>query len=97
MLGVKMNEDDKAYYARMDTLISELPKERQQALIQAIKLILRTFTEDDTQGVLLLVSTDGYLTTMGLNATYHESSALVSAAHHVFMETADTADKEVKH
>ena len=97
MLGVKMNEDDKAYYARMDTLISELPQERQKALIQAIKLILRTFTEDDTRGVLLLTDIDGYLTTMGLNATYHESALIVRTSDLIFNETAEIADKEVKH
>ena len=68
-----------------------------QALIHAIKLILRTFTEDDTQGVLLLADKEGYLTTMGMNATYHESAAMVSAAHSIFMETAAANDTEVKH
>ena len=92
-----MNEEDRAYYAKMDAQIAALPDEQQQALIHAIKLILRTFTEDDTQGVLLLADKEGYLTTMGMNATYHESAAMVSAANSIFMETAVANDTEVKH
>jgi len=97
MLGEQMTDDDRAYYARMDALIAALPQERQRALIHAIKLILRTFTEEDTHGVLLLADGGGYLTTMGLNSTYYESAALVHASSQLFNDTAAAADEEVKH
>lgn len=97
MLGVKMKEDDHAYYARMDELIAALPEARQQALIHVIKAVLRTFTEEGTHGVLLIMDEQGYLNTMGLNASYHEAAALINASHHIFEETAAAADDEVKH
>ena len=97
MLGVKMNEDDRAYYARMDELIAAMPEARQQALIHVIKTVLRTFTEEGTQGVLLIMDEQGYLNTMGLNASWYEAAALINASHHIFQDTAAAADGEVKH
>lgn len=97
MLGVKMNEDDKAYYARMDALVAALPEARQQALIHVIKAVLRTFIEDGTHGVLLISDEQGYLHTMGLNASYYEAAALIDASHHIFKDTSADADDEVKH
>jgi hypothetical protein len=92
-----MNEDDKAYYARMDTLIAAMPDDQQKALIKAIKLMLRTFVEEDTQGVLVVASTDGYLTTMGLNATFFESAGIIRASAEVFADTFKGSDEETKH
>ena len=97
MLGVKMNEDDRAYYARMDELIARLSEARQQALIHVIKMVLRTFTEEGTQGVLLVMDEQGYLNTMGLNASYHEAAALINASHYIFQDTSTNTDDEVKH
>jgi hypothetical protein len=92
-----MDEDDRAYYARMDTLIAAMPDDQQKALIKAIKLILRTFVEEDTQGVLVVASKDGYLTTMGLNASFYESAGLVHASADVFNQTFSQQDEGVKH
>lgn len=97
MLGEVMNEDDKAYYARMDAQIAAMPDDQQKALIKAIKLILRTFVEEDTQGVLVVAGTDGYLTTMGLNANFLESASIVRASAEVFADTFRGNDEETKH
>ena len=97
MLGVKMDEQDKAYYARMDELIAALPEARQQALIEVIKTVLRAFTEEDTRGVLLIMDEKNYLHTMGINATWYEAADLIDASHYVFKQTQEADDQEVKH
>lgn len=97
MLGETMDEDDRAYYARMDTLIAAMPDDQQKALIKAIKLILRTFVEEDTRGVLLIADNNSYLTTMGLNASFYESAGLVHASAEVFNQTIAQQDEGVKH
>lgn len=97
MLGEVMSEDDKVYYARMDAQIAAMPDDQQKALIKAIKLILRTFVEEDTQGVLVVASADGYLTTMGLNASFIESASIVRASAEVFADTFKSNNEETKH
>ncbi len=97
MLGVNMNEDDRAYYARMDELIAALPEARQQALIDLIKAVLRAFTEEDTRGVLLIMDDKNYLHTTGINASWHEAADLVNASNYIFQQTKDSQDSEVKH
>lgn len=99
MLGLDMrdNETEADYYARMDSLIAALPKERQQALLHAIRMILRTFMEGETRGVLILIDAANSLTTMGLNATYAESSEMVYVTNQMFVEAALSVDTGVKH
>lgn len=96
MLGVRMINDEMPY-EQIAELVEALPDEQKEALKQAIKLLMRTFIEDEAHGVLLLVDGKGYLTTMGLNATYFESAHLVRVSHQIFAETAGVADTEVKH
>ena len=97
MLGAVMNDDDKAYYARMDEMIAKMPDDKQKVLINAIKLVLRTFVEEDTQGVLLLVDGTSYLTTMGLNASFFECAGLVRASAEVFAQSIKKDDEETRH
>jgi len=97
MLGEVMNDDDKAYYAKMDSQIAAMPQDQQKALIKAIKLMLRTFVEEDTQGVLVVASADGYLTTLGLNANFLEAASIVHASAEVFADTIKCNDEEIKH
>jgi hypothetical protein len=92
-----MSEDDKAYYARMDAQIAAMPDDQQKALIKAIKLMLRTFIEEDTQGVLLVASADGYMTTMGLNASFHDSASIVHASAEIFADAFKGSDEETRH
>jgi hypothetical protein len=97
MLGEAMSDDDKAYYAKMDAQIAAMPQDQQKALIKAIKLMLRTFVEEDTQGVLVVASTDGYLTTLGLNANFLEAASIVRASAEVFADSFKGSDEEMKH
>lgn len=97
MLGAVMSEDDRAYYAKMDALIAEMPDDQQRALIKAIKLILRTFIEEDTQGILIVADVEGYMTTMGLNANFIESASIVRASAEIFADTFKGSDEETKH
>ena len=96
MLGVNyMNNDEYGRY--MEAQVANMEPEKKEALITAIKMLFRTFTEDDTQGVLILVENGNCMTTMGLNATYDESVRLVNTALNVFIEEAITTETETKH
>lgn len=96
MQGVhRMDKED--YYRYMDAQVAAMPEEKREALINAIKLIFRTFTEDDTQGVLILVDNQSCMTTMGLNATYNETARLVDIAMGLFVEAAIESSEETKH
>lgn len=85
------------YAAYMDTHVANMEPEKREALINAIKMVFRTFVEDETQGILILVDKEHYMTTMGLNASYYESARLVQLAMHTFIEAEQDADRETKH
>lgn len=96
MLGVNyMNNDEYGRY--MEAQVANMEPEKKEALITAIKMLFRTFAEDDTQGVLILVEKGTCMTTMGLNATYDESVRLVNTALNVFIEEAISPEAETKH
>ncbi len=96
MLGVNYMDNDE-YGRYMEAQVANMEPEKREALITAIKMLFRTFAEDDTQGVLILVEKGNCMTTMGLNATYDESVRLVNTALNVFIEDAITTETETKH
>lgn len=96
MLGVHhMNNDEYGRY--MEAQVANMDPEKKEALIFAIKTLFRAFTEDDTQGVLILMERGSCITTMGLNATYDESARLVNTALNVFIDEAISTEAETKH
>lgn len=96
MLGVNyMNNDEYGRY--MEAQVANMDPDKREALITAIKTLFRAFTDDDTQGVLILLEKGECMTTMGLNATYDESVRLVNTALNVFIEDAITTETETKH
>jgi len=92
-----MSEDDKAYYARMDEQIAAMPDDQQKALIKAIKLLLRTFVEEDTQGVLVVADNEGMLVTMGLNATFYDCFNIMHTSVDIFNQTVSNKDGGTTH
>lgn len=90
-----MDNEDFGLY--MYTQVNQMSAEKKEALINAIKMVFRTFVEDDTQGVLILMDKTNCLTTMGLNSSYHESERLVDIAMSVFAEADAQAAQETKH
>ena len=90
-----MTNEEYAQY--MEAQVATMEPEKREALINAVKTLFQAFTDDETQGVLLLMEKGGYLTTMGLNATYAETRRLVNTALNVFIEEAIESDHETKH
>lgn len=97
MLGTKMTDEERKYYAKLDEEIASLSSEQQLRLISVIKMVLDTFTEEESQGVLILIGKDRYLKTMGLNANFYETGAMLHAAYRIFSETAAASENEVRH
>jgi hypothetical protein len=96
MLGItNMNNEEYGNY--MEAQVANMEPEKKEALINAIKMVFRTFVEDETQGVLILVDKTHCMTTMGLNASYFESARVVELALQVFTEAAKEIDSETKH
>jgi hypothetical protein len=96
MLGVNyMNNEDYGRY--MEAQVANMEPEKKEALIHAIKTLFRAFSEDNTQGVLILLEKGECMTTMGLNASYDESVRIVNTALNVFIEDAITTETETKH
>lgn len=89
--------DNEDYGRYMEAQVANMEPEKKEALINAIKMVFRTFVEDDTQGVLILMDKMNCLTTMGLNSTYHESEGLVKIAMSVFADADASAAQETKH
>lgn len=89
--------DNEDYGRYMEAQVSKMDAEKKDALINAIKMVFRTFVEDDTQGVLILMDKTNCLTTMGLNASYHESEGLMNIALSVFAEADMPAAQKTKH
>lgn len=96
MLGVNYVNNDE-YGRFMEAQVANMEPEKKEALIHAIKMLFRTFIEDDTQGVLILMENKSCMTTMGLNASYDESVRMVNTALNVFIEEAITTEQETKH
>ena len=90
-----MNNDEYGRY--MEAQVANMDPDKREALITAIKTLFRAFTDDDTQGVLILLEKGECMTTMGLNATYDESVRIVNTALNVFIEDAITTETETKH
>ena len=96
MLGAnRMTNDEYSQY--MEAQVANMEPEKREALIVAIKTLFRAFSEDNTQGVLILLEKGECMTTMGLNATYDESVRIVNTALNVFIEDAITTETETKH
>lgn len=96
MLGLpQMDNED--YGAYMEAHVANMEPDKREALITAIKLVFRTFVEDDTQGVLVLLDKEHCMTTMGLNASYVETERLVHMAISLFMRDAVEAEHKTKH
>ena len=89
--------DNDEYGRYMEAQVATMEPEKREALINAIKLVFRTFIEDDTQGVLILLDNEHCMTTMGLNASYGETERLVSFAMGLFLRDANQSEQETKH
>lgn len=89
--------DNDEYGRYMEAHVATMEPEKREALVNAIKLVFRTFIEDETQGVLILLDNEHCMTTMGLNANYIETERLVSFALTLFMRDADQSEQETKH
>lgn len=96
MLGAHIMDKDE-YYRYMDEQVATMSQEKRDALINAVKLLFRTFVEDETQGVLIVLDKTHCITTMGLNASYNESARLVDIAMNVFVDAAIETYEETKH
>lgn len=89
--------DNEDYGRFMEAHVANMEPEKREALINAIKLVFRTFVEDDTQGVLILLDNEHCMTTMGLNASYVETERLVGFALGLFMRDSEQSEQETKH
>lgn len=89
--------DNDEYGRYMEAQVSTMEPEKREALVNAIKMVFRTFVEDDTQGVLILLDNEQCMTTMGLNASYPETERLVSLALSLFMRDSVRSEQETKH
>lgn len=89
--------DNDEYGRYMEAQVANMEPEKKEALVNAIKTLFRCFTEDETQGVLILLDNEHCMTTMGLNASYIETERLVSFALSLFMRDAQQSDTETKH
>lgn len=96
MLGVPHMDNDE-YGRYMEALVATMEPDKREALVSAIKLVFRTFIEDETKGVLLLLDNEHCMTTMGLNASYAETERLVSSAMGLFIQNSERSEQETKH
>ncbi len=96
MLGVHHMDNDE-YGRYMEAQVATMEPDKREALVNAIKMVFRTFVEDETQGVLILLDNEHCMTTMGLNASYPETERLVSLAMSLFMRDSVRAEQETKH
>lgn len=96
MLGVH-HMDNEDYGRYMEAMVATMEPEKKEALINAIKMVFRTFVEDETQGILILLDNENCMTTMGLNASYTETERLVQYAMGLFVRDAVRSEQETKH
>jgi len=89
--------DNEDYGRFMEAHVANMEPEKREALINAIKLVFRTFIENETQGVLILLDNEHCMTTMGLNASYPETERLVQHAMGLFVRDSVRAEQETKH
>lgn len=89
--------DNEDYGRYMEAQVATMEPDKREALINAIKLVFQCFVENDTQGVLILVEKESYMTTMGLNASYEDTEHIVHTAMGLFARDAVRASREPKH
>lgn len=90
--------DKDEYFRFMATHVASMSDEKRKALIRAIQLVFRAFSEDDTRGVIITLDSEGNMVQMGMNTTYDEAARLVMLAGSVFMQDLQNeAENETKH
>ena len=90
---------DKDNLAQILSAVADMPKEKKEALADTLRMVMGTFTDPDKTGVLIVVDDkERSMTTVGLNANYHEASEIISAAaRSVFDKNKDMDNGETRH
>jgi hypothetical protein len=98
MLGALIVHE-KESLAQILAAVADMPKEKKEALVDALRMVMGTFTDPDKSGVLIVVDDkERSMITMGLNVSYYEASQIVTAsARSVFEQDKDMDNGETRH